>query len=81
MKACETCRALHTIEMADDECAAQLEADVALLNRSAVHIVMARDTAGKQAPITRETIHALASVVRLLHRQTAAGSTWKGGPR
>lgn len=70
LEACETCRTLHPAETAAAACAAQLEADVVLLNGAKVHIVMARDTAGKRAPINRETLHALASLVRAFYRAT-----------
>lgn len=57
---CNTCRTLHHREEAAAACAAQLEADVSLLNASRVHIV----GHGRHSGMTRETIHALAAVVR-----------------
>lgn len=57
---CLTCRTLHHRDEAAAACAAQLEADVTLLNSHRVHIV----GHGVNAGITRETIHALAAAVR-----------------
>lgn len=47
---------------------ARLRADVKLLNDRGVHIVMARDHRGKRYPLDRETLHALAEVVRAYDR-------------
>ena len=46
----------------------QLAADVEVLNAARCHIVMARDEHGVPYPVTRETLHALAEVVRCFHR-------------
>lgn len=65
---CLTCRTLHHREDPPAACAAQLEADVVLLNANRVHIV----GHGVNAGITRETIHALAAAVRAFHAMVAA---------
>jgi hypothetical protein len=44
----------------------QFAADVKLLNESAVHIVTTRDENGRRRELSRETIHALADVLRCL---------------
>lgn len=46
----------------------QFEADVALLNDNAVHVVTRRDEHGHRTKLSRETIHALAEVVRCLNK-------------
>jgi hypothetical protein len=43
---------------------AQAKADAAFLNERGVHITMTRDSRGRQAPISCETLHAIAEVVR-----------------
>lgn len=63
--ACVTCATLGGVDV-DYECEELLEADVRLLNANKVHIVMTRDAHGTPAPITRETIHALAALLRAL---------------
>lgn len=63
LEACNLCRTLHHREVAAAECAKQLEADVALLNSSRVHIV----GHGVKSGLTRETVHALASLLRAFH--------------
>lgn len=77
--ACFTCRTLHHRDEAPAECARQLEADVVLLNSKGV--VICGHGYGQET-ITRETVHALASVVRLLLTRTATpGELPRGGRR
>jgi hypothetical protein len=59
------CAALGGVDV-DQECEDLVAADVKLLNASRVHIVGANHEG-----ITRETIHALASVVRAFQRMIA----------
>lgn len=78
LEPCATCRTLHHREIAAEECAQQLEADVALLNRSRVHIA----GHGRECGLSRETIHALAAVVRaFLATKSTPAERWRGGPR
>lgn len=56
MKACATCASLG---YGDLRCSDELQADIKLLNESSVHIAPHR-----QEGFTRETIHALAAIVR-----------------
>lgn len=76
--ACQRCRTLHHRDEADAACAAQLDADTSLLNSKHVTICGHRQHAG----MTRETIHALADLLRCVLTRTATpGERWQGGPR
>lgn len=61
MRACVTCVSLGHSDL---RCKDELAADVALLNESKVHISPYR-----QEGFSRETVHALAAIVRLVIKQ------------